>query len=78
MRQPLLGGGLSQADHEFVGAEGLSIEESAALQSEVLIKLQMLSGFGERRDINTQGCQQTRRDGAVGARAVDFQGAAVQ
>ena len=41
------------ADDQFVGAEGLLIEEDAFVQSKTFVEAQVLSGFGELLDVYT-------------------------
>ena len=67
----------TDADDEFIGAEGLAIEECGGLESPLIVILQVLGAFGELRNVDAQGLQQAVGDRSIGPRTVDFQGAAV-
>ncbi len=68
----------AEADHEFVGAEGLLVEEHRRFQPGVTIEVLVGAGLGQGDRIDAQLGHQAGRDRAVGAGAVDQHGPAVQ
>ena len=65
------------ADHQFVGAEGLSIEEDAGLESPLFVERRVLCCLGEFRNVDSEVGEQTGGIGAIGARTINEQRAAV-
>lgn len=75
--QQLLERSGSNTGHQFIGAEGLLIEEHAPLQTELFVEMRVLGFFDEGRHVHAERGQQPRRMRSVGPRTVDVQGAAV-